>query len=118
MDVWTNNFLWIVIVCAALGWWITGLYWRSRIAFLLRLPLTIGATFCTMTIVGALGSLIAHMASTSFKQILSAIFEDPIGAIFYFSETGWETGVLWIPAMVLRIVVLEFHSFRKPQLPS
>lgn len=113
MDAWAANFIWIAIFVALLCWWVTKLFWFQKLLLILRVPAVLICTFCAMTIIGAAASLIVHAAGGT-ANIGQIVVDDPSGAAAYFAETGWETGVFWLPVMLLRTIVLSIKSLRQP----
>lgn len=112
METWTANFIKIALSISIVCWWVTGLFWFRRTRFILRLPIAITLSLLAMTALGAIVALVIHSTAAPLTKILRAIGNDPVGGIAYFTEVGFETGALWLPVMIIRLVQLSIQSMR------
>jgi len=80
------------------------LHWAVRFLFGVLL------SFAFLSIVGAFVSFVVHSTEIGLAQLFGSVLSDVPGGVAYFTETGWETGVLWLPTLTLGMI---FAASRK-----
>lgn len=117
MENWADNFLWWAATMAIVSWFAVGMFWIRRIHILLRIPLALVGGVIIASLVGALLSFLVHLVGAG-RGLMDVVQSDTSGAVHYFLETGWETGILWFPVVVLRIVLLCVRSWRETRIQA
>ena len=112
MEIWVDNFLTVCLFVMLGCWWITTLTWRESLPFAVRLPFALVTTSALMLLVGALVSMVLHFVAMP-AAVMSSLSNSPSNLLFYFFESGAETGAFWILIMLIRISLLSHKSFRK-----
>lgn len=106
MEMWAAGFIAWGLLMAGIAWMVPSLFWWRRLRLGLRVLIASAMSLFALSAVGALLSASVHALDQGVSVFADAAFSNPVGAVIYSAEAGWETGVFWLPAMLLKVMIL------------
>lgn len=104
MQIWQNYFLAITFFVGFLVWFTLPRMAPHNGNRWVKLLTRLAVGFSAFSLLGAALAVAAHAYESD--QITGKVIENPFGASAYFVEIGWESGVIWIPVMLIRAIWL------------
>ena len=112
MNVWQENFIWIALLMAALGWFVPSWLWIRRLQFVLRLCFSLAISIAVLSFTGGVLAVVVHAAELGVSRIVNLFLSDVGGGLRYFVEVGLETAIFWVPILLLRVGWMSVLSWR------
>ena len=98
---------------ALVSWFITGMFWRQQVPFLVKLPVAVVLTVIFMVTLGTLLALLISIPIIPNGNLMGALIYEFTSTFSLFAQMGLETGALWLPVVIIRIVFLTVRSRRQ-----
>lgn len=110
MEVWTANFLWFFLLMTITGWIVPKIFWVSKFNVFISVLFCFICSFVTMALIAGVLSLLVHSYQVGFPKMFGVFFNDVWGGIAFCLETGNETGIGWMVAIIIRIISLTYKD--------
>ena len=112
MNLWVDNFLWWLLIMAIVGWIIPDLFWWKKFGVMIRVIICSVSSFAALSVIGALLAFTTHLSEYGMGKVISAAIADINAAVYYFTEVGWETGVVWLPLILVKMIIMGLRNSR------
>ena len=109
MDIWIANFIWFLLLMTVIGWFVPKIFWRSEDNVFNSVVLCFLFSFGAMALIGTILALLVYCFEAAF---LKSLFSDVWGGLVFSLERGFETGVGWLSAIILKIISLAYKDVK------
>jgi hypothetical protein len=119
VDKWVDVFLEVSLMMAILGYLLPHAFWFSRILFPIRILTCLFLSTSLLVGIGAILAMLVLASQIGFLPILRFFSLDYVSSTTSgLLQTGFETAVLWFPAMLIKIIMLAIKDFRSSLVES
>ena len=95
----------------SLGWITVGLVWKPTYNPIKNALFTLVVSIGILVLIGSLAAFATHGISIGFERIVRAFLFDISGGRAFLFETGFETAVLWLLTILVRVILLFVCMF-------